>query len=138
MNDSVFEGCFVGVKPAKSRGFPDFRKGRPKDRGHNDVYSMEQVLREFNKKYMPEPMSGCWLWIGAIAQDNMDDMVRKGRQRFSQGKNWVARRKLSDADVKEIKILMANNAFYKDVAEKFKIHPATIYKIKNGQRWSHI
>lgn len=28
----------------------------------------ESVRRRFEEKYMPEPMSGCWLWLGALSK----------------------------------------------------------------------
>ena len=47
------------------------------------------ILERFEAKYVPEPNTGCWLWIGAS-----DDRPGKGYGfiRFRGRKNWSAHR----------------------------------------------
>jgi len=32
------------------------------------------VAKRFEAQYMPEPMSGCWLWIGAVVDSDYGDL----------------------------------------------------------------
>lgn len=49
---------------------------------------MKPWIDTFNEKYIPEPMSGCWLWIGAVdrkgyGQMNRENIGHKIAHRFS-------------------------------------------------------
>ena len=46
--------------------------------------------------------------------------------------------KLTEVDVREIKLLLAAGARNKDLAEQFGVHPNSISKIKRGEVWPHI
>lgn len=64
------------------------------------------------------------LWIGT-QQDNMDDMVTKGRDRRGSYKI------LSDKQVKEIRDDKYCSGY--DLAKKYKVSPKTIYTVKNNR-----
>ena len=38
-------------------------------RGSHPNRKRRPVMNRFTEKFIPEPMSGCWLWIGAIKRD---------------------------------------------------------------------
>lgn len=63
-------------------------------------------------------------------QDNMDDMVRKGRSARGKGKTW----KLSSDDVKVIRSRLDNGDRSIDIARDFSVGKRTIIRIKNGHR----
>jgi hypothetical protein len=162
---------------------------------------MRTMQERFDAKYIPEPMSGCWLWEGAVCsggygcigetgtrkvlaahrvswelhngkipdgkwvlhrcdvrpcvnpehlflgtlQDNMDDMVSKGRSKRGRktgkqknpGKDFAVygqrhyRAKLSDSDAFEIFSSCEKGAV---LSEKFGVTKSTISRIKNGKR----
>jgi hypothetical protein len=145
-------------------------------------------------KSIPEPNSGCWLWLGYIAvsrsphylsygrlgwngrsypahrlswlahrgpipggmvvmhkcdnpgcvnpehlklgthQENMADMVNKGRQgRLPGAAN--GRAKLSAEQVREIR---ASTLDWKALGSQYGVHPETIIKIRAGRRWKNV
>lgn len=61
-------------------------------------------------------------------QDNMKDMVMKGRNSH----------KLSKDDVIFIKLRINNNEKDKDIAKDYAIQRDTVGKIRRGETWSHI
>lgn len=82
------------------------------------------------------------LFLGT-AQDNSDDMWRKGRARPNrkfppqQGeKNLQAR--LSELQVKAIRNRIDSGERNKDLAAEFSVWPSTISKINHRRRWTHI
>ena len=46
---------------------------------------MKTALEKFEERYVPEPNSGCWLWIGATINNE------KGHFKMD-GKEWIASR----------------------------------------------
>lgn len=40
---------------------------------------MKPLLDRFNEKYMPEPNSGCWIWLGYIRPDGYGE-IQRGRR----------------------------------------------------------
>lgn len=71
------------------------------------------------------------LFIGT-KKDNSQDMVKKGRNRVIR-KSF----KLNPMIVKEIRELQGIKP-YKEVAEKYKIHPFTVHKIWRKVRWNWV
>jgi hypothetical protein len=47
-------------------------------------------------------------------------------------------RKITDADVLEIRRLRQQGVYCKDVARKFGLHKAYVSLVANGKRWSHV
>lgn len=45
---------------------------------------------------------------------------------------------LTDNDVREIKVLLADGLMKKDIAAKFNIDPSIISRINSGTRWAHV
>ena len=72
------------------------------------------------------------LWIGTH-QENMDDMVRKGRCIRAVGEN-TGNAKLTEDQVKEILSNIGTTRF----AKKFNVSLSTIKRIKNGRTWKHL
>lgn len=67
-------------------------------------------------------------------QDNMRDMVSRGRQRKAKGEQ-NSKAKLTAADVKHIRRLIANGEMLKDIAKNYGVRTTTITAIKTGQNW---
>lgn len=45
-------------------------------------------LEMFNDRYLPEPMSGCWLWIGAYNKDGYGTLTVSGKRRRAHRAAW--------------------------------------------------
>lgn len=46
------------------------------------------VKEKFEAKYTPEPNSGCWLWIGAIAASGYGTLSIGGRPAYAHRLSW--------------------------------------------------
>lgn len=85
----------------------------------------------------PECTNPCHLFLGTH-RDNMDDMLRKNRQRSSVGE-LNSRVKLKEADVKKIRELVAVGGMtHREIAEKFGVQRPAISAIVQGRHWAHI
>ena len=147
------------------------------------------VRERFEAKYIPEPMSGCWLWtamldtkgygriqierrstaahrlawelfVGPIPEDllvlhkcdvrscvnpghlwlgtnddNMKDMVRKGRSPRGARNAWS---KLDRAAVLEIRRLSAEGWQNKAIAPLYGVDPSIISRAIHGQNWGWV
>lgn len=74
------------------------------------------------------------LFIGT-AQDNHDDMKNKGRHTYGEKSATV---KLSENDVKQIKIALKSGMTQMRIAKAFDVSQAEINRINTGKRWQHI
>jgi hypothetical protein len=71
------------------------------------------------------------LWPGTV-QDNVDDMIRKGRKARSSGGSA-----LRDDDVRQIRRLLAEGQHSQtEIGEMFRINRATVSDIKRGRSWA--
>lgn len=71
------------------------------------------------------------------AQDNTDDMVAKGRSRHPKGSEHPCA-KMSEAQVEEIKRLLADGVSTGEVAKRFNLRRPHVYQIASGQKWKHV
>jgi hypothetical protein len=120
--------------------------------------SAELALVRFERKFIPEPNSGCWLWFGATnipndlhllhrcdnpacvnpdhlfwgtAADNNADRARKGRSY----KGLPVAAKLNPEQV--LLILRATGTL-RTIARQFDISAATVCMIKGGKIWRSV
>lgn len=79
------------------------------------------------------------LWLGT-AKDNALDASKKGRLknnfRVFYG-DLNSQSKLKNVDIVKIR-LMANKYSQTNIAKKFRVSQATVWKILNGKSWKHI
>lgn len=76
------------------------------------------------------------LWVGTN-QDNMTDMIKKGRQGKLYGEE-SSNSKLSEKQVHKILDLLEKGIRRSVIAKKFKVCKSTIDLIKQGRSWKHI
>lgn len=76
------------------------------------------------------------LFIGSAA-DNSADAAKKKRMVGRKGEKHHASR-LSEADVRAIRVMADSGESSKQIAEKFPVTARTIRKILAGDRWSHV
>lgn len=73
------------------------------------------------------------------SQDNMDDMVKKGRHVMpDQTGKTNHHAKLNDADVIEIRQLLKEGYIQKEIGEMFGVSRGAISCIHRGKNWTHI
>ena len=70
-------------------------------------------------------------------QDNMNDMKERGRQASLKGQQ-NGRSKLTEDDVREIKILLEFDFSCKELSNRFNVDDNTIWKIKRSKSWVHV
>lgn len=68
-------------------------------------------------------------------QDNMADMVNKGRTCKGEGK---ANSKLKEGDVIKIRAKASSGNKLVDIAKVYGMSPSTISRVVSGKRWGHI
>lgn len=70
-------------------------------------------------------------------QENMDDMVRKGRQRTPLGVSH-GKSKLNDDIVRRIRVMASGGMTQRAIAAVFGVWQATIRDVLNGRTWGHV
>ena len=76
------------------------------------------------------------LFLGTI-QDNADDMTSKNRQRGAPGER-NAQAKLTDQDVRDIRVSIRKGLSQRQVAKNFNIDQAVVGRIMRGTAWCHV
>ena len=76
------------------------------------------------------------LWRGTQAE-NLADMRKKGRAVFVKGSAHGGS-KLTEQDVRYIKIFLAAGARHKVIAKNFGVDQSQISRINAGDTWSHV
>jgi len=76
------------------------------------------------------------LFLGTQA-DNVKDMINKGRKACYNGEK-SSNVKLTENDVRNIKIKLMNKEKHSKIAEEFKVDKTTITAINLGKNWKHI
>ena len=81
------------------------------------------------------------LFLGT-QQDNVDDMIAKGRACFGDQRPIVGSQhpsaQLDEDKVREIKRLLNEGHRHRDIANYFGVARQTITNISTGTRWSHV
>ena len=79
------------------------------------------------------------LWIGT-QYENMQDMIRKGRQKPFIGLKGESNKqhKLTDEKVIEIKLMLKNKISLRVIANKFNVSKGCINHIHRNTTWTHI
>lgn len=67
-------------------------------------------------------------------QENMQDMVRKGRHIGPRGTK-TSHSRLSEDKISKIRILLKSGISKQKIADIFKVNYTTIYKINRGETW---
>jgi hypothetical protein len=70
-------------------------------------------------------------------QDNVNDMFERGRHVACKGER-NGRAKLTEDDVREIRVLLGFDISQRDIAKQFNVGQTIIYQIKIGKSWAHV
>ena len=127
-------GCWLWTGPKSWTGYGDFYIGKKKIRAHR--YSYEKFVGPIGDLYVchrcdvrlcvnPEHL------FTGTNQDNVDDMVRKGRNAFGERHGSA---KLTEAEAFRIVILCSVLDTAK-AAKLFQVNVATVKRITAGELW---
>lgn len=70
---------FVVLKGGSRKG----SKQRAEDVARRAEANRRPLLQRFESKYMPEPNSGCWIWLGALHTENGYGQLRENRRNIN-------------------------------------------------------
>lgn len=135
----VINGCWVWQRRLTVKGGYAYMSVANKDcRAHR--YSYERFVGKIPKGMLvchkcdnPACVNPKHLWIGT-AQDNTDDMIKKGRQKFKVGETaWAC--KLTEKQVLEI---YKSNKSHADLGRQYNINITSVMRIRNGKTWKSV
>jgi len=101
---------------------------------HGEIPEDKKVLHKCDVRLCVRPDHPDHLFLGT-QQDNMDDMVSKGRASRLAGEE-SPRSKLSKVDVIKIRAALTDGALAEDLAKSFDVSSSTISLIKNKKIWN--
>ena len=129
---------------SKSRGYGQFRRNRKQEKSHRVAWTLTKGeipsgLLVLHKCDNPVCVNPEHLFLGTY-QDNMDDMVEKGRDVKIAGEFGETHHsaKLTEEDVLEIRNLKKKGVKAKVLAEHYGVHQVTISSIVRKHTWKHI
>ena len=135
------DDCWPYLGHKGGGGYGHFYIGHP-IMAHRFAYEAEHGegsangLKVLHKCDNPPCCNPSHLFLGTPL-DNMNDKHAKGRERYIKGDecSWA---KLTEADVREIRKLIAAKVEQKGIAKKYGVTPSLITYIKNGRAWAHV
>jgi hypothetical protein len=136
------DACWIWAARYKTRGYPygvfDLRQGYVYT--HRFAWELtfgspDQNLCICHKCDNPKCVNPSHLFLGTHAE-NMQDMVQKKRSRTGCPKNSrrVGFGKLSDDDVRLIRLLREDGTPQSAIAERFNVNQSTVCRIYKGSR----
>lgn len=135
-------GCWLWVGSlSKGRGYGQFNlAGRPTT-AHRAAWILFQgpvpaaalVCHRCDNRACVNPEH---LFLGT-AQDNTDDMFKKGRERPPRGEA-CGTAKLSAPDVLAMRRLRLGGLTYAEIAAAYGVHPVTAMRAIKGEQWGHL
>ena len=138
--------CWEWLGAITTKGYGCYTFEGKTQLAHRISYFLHMKERPNDKVVMhtcdnPKCVNPVHLILGTQA-DNVADMINKGRASFGDAhpqlgsKNGMAR--LNEDQVREIKKLLNEGYYHKDIADWFNVARQTITNIATGRRWSHI
>ncbi|PNT94159.1 GIY-YIG nuclease family protein [Clostridium thermosuccinogenes] len=146
--DKVYIGHSTNIKKRFSWHLAKMRKGIHPIKCFNDVGAVKfEILEECSPEELRERED---YWINYMSElikvvnknkagktpYNSDEA--KIRKSASQIGSRNGNAKLTESQVKEIKLMLRNNCSNKEIAEKYGISENYVNRIKYGYRWKHV
>lgn len=134
-----FSGCWLWLGSLHGKGYGHFRLNGNVEKAHragfalfkSDIPGGMQVLHRCDVRCCVNPEH---MFVGTH-QDNMADMVAKGRARAPQGEKHSAA-KLTDDAVRTIRNAPPRNG--RKLAKQYGVSPTVISAVRKGHIWRHI
>lgn len=138
---NVVTGCHEWQGYCDKDGYGRFRFGGKKQRSnrvmwlliHGEIPDNLFVLHHCDN---PKCVNIDHLWLGTHL-DNMADRNKKNRQAHTVG-NMNNSAKLTEKDVKEIRLLLRSGIFQETIAKEFNVTQQLISRIRNKKAWKHL
>lgn len=132
-------GCWVWSGRPNSSGYGRFTFNKAADTAHRWAYRLFKgedpgalyVCHSCDNKMCVNPEH---LWLGTL-QDNIRDMVKKGRQAKGARRHNA---RLDDVRARAVKELHKIGVPQNEIAAFFGIHKATINDVATGKTWRHV
>ena len=133
------KGCWLWTACKNKGGYGVFRLNKKTYLAHRVAFEMwkNAISDRLDTRHKCDEPSCCnpeHLETGTRIE-NMNDMKERNRQKYGE-RHWRA--KLTEDDVREIKIMLGFGIMSTELAKRFKISPAGIGDIKTGKNWKHI
>lgn len=84
----------------------------------------------FLEKMMPEPNSGCWLWIGAV---NPKCARQRASKTYQPTTSRRRRRHLTPSDVVAVREMLAGGIPHSQIAAQMNISISTVSNVRRGK-----
>jgi len=133
--------CWIWKGARNTKGYGQFWKDIKPELSHRVAYELwvKSIADGECVRHKCDDPSCCnpdHLEIGT-QQDNMDDKVSRNRQARPKGE-LNGRAKLTEDDVRKIRMLLATGISGMELSKQFKISPTQISSIKKNQNWSNV
>lgn len=136
------DGCWLWTGGKNSQGYGNFYTNNKQYKAHRFVY--ELTYGAIPKDILichhcdnPSCVRPDHLFAGTN-QDNMDDMVAKGRSPAGMKGERHPLSKLTGSDIVEIRNLAKQKVPKTQIADKFSVHQTLISNIIRRKTWTHI
>lgn len=134
-----FSGCWLWTGHAKETGYGVICWNLRPIRAHRLSWilfrgEIPKNLHVLHKCDTPSCVNPDHLFLGTHS-DNMQDCLSKNRT--ARGIK-SGRAKLSESDVKEIRLLQEGGMSYRVIARQFSVDQRTIYDAVNGRNWKYL
>lgn len=131
--------CWLWTASVDRKGYGQVIRGRDDGRqtslrAHRIAWEVEfgstpNELLVLHRCDTPRCVRVALLFLGT-PQDNVDDMMTKGRR--------VGHTKVTEDEVREMRVLEANGESRFTLAERYRIHPSQVWSIVRRRSWKHV
>lgn len=141
-------GCWLWLGAKTSKGYGRLTIGSRSDGTRRTISAHANSMIVFRGKRLESGQEWCHSCdtppcinpdhlSAGTRQDNVDDRERKGRNIAPIGERNGSS-KLKESQILEIREYRESGANYRQIAERFDVHPKTIQDIILGRYWSHV
>lgn len=136
------KGCMLWIGAKRANGYGHLGKYGKSIAAHRLSYFIHygdtKGLNVLHKCDTPLCVAPEHLFLGTLS-DNIQDCIKKGRFHTGDSRGEKnGRAKLTEQEVISIKKRMSAGVQAKELAKRYGVLPAQIYKIYNNQAWKHI
>jgi len=140
--EKIENGCWLWTAATDQKGYGMIGIGATKTyRAHRISYEMVKGkipdgLQMRHQCHTPACVNPDHLLVGTALQ-NTQDSIKAGRRWYCKG-SAHGRSKLTEKDVKKIRILLHHNLQQVHIAKRFGVSQTAIWKIRTNSLWSHV
>jgi hypothetical protein len=134
-----FSGCWLWIRGSNSDGYGQITMNRKQQAAHRVSWQLyrgpiPEGMQILHSCDTPPCVNPAHLFLGKD-KDNVQDSIKKDRHFFPKGEQH-GRRKLSDADVREIRSAPKSYGTGMALAKRFGVTDQTISNIRCRRNWA--